>query len=119
MRRLNAGVGSLPTFIVGRTVSFSVCELSGVIVDLVLSKAGGLIEYVVVAFDTGPGDLMVYQPVSWSLLRPAGPGFVVITSAQDAGDLPEALHAYPVRYGANTSRLATRAVPTPQSARVH
>jgi hypothetical protein len=121
MRRASAGLGfgKVSNFVVGRTVRVALCELTGVIVDLVVSATSGLIEFVVVAFDGGPGEPMVYQPVSWNLLRPAGSGFVVSTSTQDAEGLPQALHAYPVRYGGNSSRLAAHAVPTPQSARVH
>lgn len=119
MQSFNVGVGGVRSFVVGQTVSVPLCELTGVIVDVVLAEGLGSIAYVVVAFDTGPGEVTLFQPVPWDLLHGADVGYFVSAAAEDPDALPAALQALPVRYGGNWSRLATRFVPTPQSARVH
>ena len=107
-------------FVVGSPVSLAGEDISGVIVDVVLNKSRSRVEYAVVAFDTGPGEPILYQPVSWSSLLPVLGGFCLAPSPGDSGDeLPEAMDPEPRLYGGN-SRLALRwNVPTPQSARVH
>jgi hypothetical protein len=106
------------TGVVGSIVELTPCDITGVVVDLVLDRFLSRIEYVVVAFDTGLGEAMLYQPVSWHLLRRTIRGFSV--SALTSGDSgPAELHIDPIIYGGNSRGLVTESVPTPQSTYLH
>jgi hypothetical protein len=113
INKRNSGRG-----VVGSIVELTGGHITGVIVDLVLDQALSCIEYVVVAFDAGLGEAMIYQPVSWHLLRPTAGGFSV--SAVKYGDeLPAELHIDRIVYGGNCRHQLAGFVPTPQSRYLH
>jgi hypothetical protein len=55
-RRTCDDARSEDSFVVGSTVSFVLCDITGVIVDLVLDEDFTFIQYAIIAFDTGPGE---------------------------------------------------------------
>jgi hypothetical protein len=102
-------------FVVGTSVRLLPYGVSGIVIDVVLDDALEHIRYAIVAFDSGPGGAVVYQPIRWNLLFKAQGGFVV-NAHSDAivDDLPDAL-----LYGGNSSNFNGAFAPTPQSLRVH
>lgn len=113
-------IHSQGVFIVGSTVSLRVGDIIGTIVDVVTHKDRMSIEYAVIAFDAGPGEVTLYQPILWNLLRPVAAGFLInMPRDSNGGGLPDALHPAPMRYGGNTRVLTSHFIPTPQSSRVH
>jgi hypothetical protein len=103
-------------FVVGTPVVLAPHSIRGIVVDLLLDAAGYQISYAVVAFDTGHGRPLVYQPIRWNLLRRVGSEFVVNAAAEaiETG----VLAAMPLSYGGN-ARSEEDLFPTPQSVRVH
>lgn len=109
------GAASHENFVVGTTVRLIPYGITGVVIDLVLDTATAMIRYAIVAFDSGIGEPIVYQPIRWNLLNKIKGGFIV-NAHTDAiiDDLPAAL-----LYGGNSSNLNEEFAPTPLSLRVH
>lgn len=105
---------------VGSQVSLTLCDIRGVIVDLLLDKDLTRIESAVIAFDTGPGEPMLYQPISVHRLQRVAGGFAVSVAIEgDLDGLTAALHASPVPYAGNSGRLSRSFMATPQSRWTH
>ena len=109
----------ISAFAVGTPVVLDPQSIRGVVVDLVLDEACDHISYAVVAFDTGRGGPLVFQPIRWDLLQRVRGEFVVNTASEtiEAG-VPAALAAMPLIYGGN-AWSEDDLIPTPQSLRVH
>jgi hypothetical protein len=107
-------------FVVGTTVVLAPHNVRGIVIDLVLSDNIDQILYAVVAFDTGLGEPVIYQPIRWNLLRRARGEFVVNAALEaiETG-IPAALAAVPLSYGGNARRREEAFTPTPQSVCVH
>jgi len=106
---------------VGATVELAPYKIVGTIVDLVLDEDLQDIRYVVVAFDGGPAEPILYLPVRATLLLPRLPRQFSVNAADDAIEthVPSALVAPPVLYGGNTRGRRESFAPTPLSLRLH
>jgi hypothetical protein len=106
--------------VVGTSVRLMLGNITGVIVDVVLDTSHSRIQAVVIAFDMGFGETMLYEAVSWNLLHPCVGGFVLSGTMEEESDqLSETLHTSSVAYGGNSTDLTGEFLPTPLSARVH
>jgi hypothetical protein len=120
IRRLRGRVQATGAgFVVGSQVSLA-CDIQGVIVDLLIDRDSNRIEGAVIAFDTGPGEPTLYQPISLNMLRRVADGFAVAVAIDgDLDGLAAALHAAPMPYVGNMCRPARPAMATPQSRWTH
>ena len=119
--RTNRGNDQAGTSPVGATVELAPYKIVGTIVDLVLDEDLQDIRYVVVAFDGGPAEPILYLPVRATLLHAKLPQEFSVNAADDALEtqIPSALSAPPVIYGGNTRRGHKPFAPTPLSFRLH
>jgi hypothetical protein len=119
--RTNRGIHHAGSYPVGATVELVPYKIVGTIVDLVLDEDLQDIRYVVVAFDGGPAEPILYLPVRATLLHPKLHQQFSVNAADDAIEthVPSALAAPPVVYGGNTRRGLKAFAPTPLSFRLH
>lgn len=106
---------------VGATVELAPYQIVGTVVDLVLDEDLQDIRYVVVAFDGGPAEPILYLPLRATLLYPKLHQQFGVNASDDAIEthMPSALAAPPVRYGGNTRGPHEPFAPTPVSFRLH
>lgn len=106
---------------VGATVELAPYQIVGIIVDLVLDEDLQDVRYVVVAFDGGPAEPVLYQPIRSNLLYRKSLGEFCVNAADDAleAGMPLALITTPVAYGGNARRSDQTFAPTPLSFRLH